>query len=147
MPPLRTGPRTNCKRAHGGATVIHGRSNELLGVRCFRTWPLHCNLRLNEPNSLVECFGTSIGPENPGHIGIFTHNCAHQRSAYALATMSISDDEERQVAVGQIVSYGAYEAKESFFVDSYEYALRFGDELPKCFRVLEPRGPARFLCQ
>ena len=24
LPPLRTGPRTNCKRAHGAATMFHG---------------------------------------------------------------------------------------------------------------------------
>src|SRR6266568_1394810 len=55
------------------------RSNVLLGIRCPRTWTLHCDFRFGEAKLLIERSNTRRDrPQNPSDSPVVTHRCLDQ---------------------------------------------------------------------
>ncbi len=107
-----------------------------LGVSCFLTWPLHCNLRLNKTKFFVEfCDAIATCAQNPGHLFTFTHCCFHKCTPDTLAAMRLGHNKHGNVAVGYTVTERAQEADNLAVFNRDQSHLRSRQQFPKLLRV------------
>src|SRR5438309_1904735 len=118
------------------------RTTELLGVRCPRTWPLHCDFRLGEAELLIECSNTRwCCPQNPSDSPVVAHGRFDQGAAYALSPMRLGHDEHRDVAIRDTVAKSAQEAQYFATLDGHKRQVRPQEKLSELLCVGNPALP------
>src|SRR5216117_1609113 len=109
---------------------------ELLGVRCPRTWTLHCDFRFGEAKLLIERSNTRRDrPQNPSDSPVFAHGRFDQSAAYALSPMLLGHDEHRNVAIRHTVAKGAQEAQYFAALNGHKRQLRPREKFSEVFCI------------
>jgi hypothetical protein len=97
----------------------------LLGVRCPRTWTLHCDFRFREAKLLVESRNSLWDrTQNPSDSPVVAHGRFDQGAAYAFSPMLLGHDEHRNVAIRYAVAKGAQEAAHFATLNGHKRQLR-----------------------